>query len=348
MSIGAIEHNVSLPFPRNNSQHRAESGGARPQPGGTLPTAVSGHGDRLEPGAVTSTQDPALAQALAALAARYRVELPAAVQREIVLAAATTGSALATLRAGLYLNKVGVDVTAAALAALVAAQQLAPVPREATGGDRGATVITNPNTGSGSASGVGTAGLGQLLERVMAQDGASADVNSGLGDPSGSPQQGKQGQRQPESADAAQSRRALSHELLNLSDGGALSYRYATLPLLVAGKLVELDMALFQQKSSASVDSAPQRLAMAVNTNRLGTVRVVAQSLGSNLSITLASSSERGVAILTAALGPIRERLTALGWQVDGLRCEFAAEVPAAGREIIDHVLTTGSLDRAL
>jgi hypothetical protein len=346
MSTGAIEHYVSQLFPRHNSQHRSANSNTAPSPSHTVPAAVAGQGHRPEPQALAQSEDPALAQALAALAARYRVELPAAAQHEIVVAAATTGAALATLRAGLYLNKVGVDVTAPALTALVAAQQLAPAPREAAGTDHGATVITHLNSATGS--GVGTSGLGQLLERVMAQDGASSDVSSGFGDPSRNPRQGQHGQPRPGNADAVDSARARSHELLNLSDGGALRYRYATLPLLVAGKLVELDMALFQQKSSVSAAASPQRLSMSLNTNRLGAVRVVAQSLGSSLGITLASTSVRGVAALTAALSPIRERLAALGWQVDGLRCELVAEVPAAGREIIDHVLTSGSLDRAL
>jgi hypothetical protein len=295
---------------------------------------------------VTQTEDPALAQALAALAARYRVDLSAAAQREIVVAAAAGKSALATLRAGLYLNKVGADITPAALTALVAAQQVPPLRNDAAASDRGAIVITNPNTSTGT----GPATLGQLLERVMAQDGSGADVSSGFGDPnSRNSHQEKQGQHQPGSADAAESRRALSQELLSLSDGGALSYRYASLPLLVAGKLVELDMALFQHKpSSTSTAGPPQRLVMSLNTSRLGTVRIAAQSLHSNLNVTLTSTSERGVAVLTASLGPMRERLKALGWQVDGVRCQLGSDVPSAGREIIDHVLTTGSLDRAL
>ena len=170
----------------------------------------------------------------------------------------------------------------------------------------------------------------------MAQDGPSTDVSSGFGDPN-------QGKRQQQ-----ESRRALSKELLNLSDGGALAYRYATLPLLVAGRLVELDTALFQQKPSAAAAGSSQRLVMALNTSRLGTVRIAAQSLHSNLDITLTSTSERGVAVLTASLGPMRERLQGLGWQVDGMRCQLGTDIPSAGREIIDHVLTTGSLDRAL
>lgn len=386
MSVGAVAHALSLQFWRNNiaaaldlstttedlavgqlvevtvvdrsgdgrysvrinGQLRSASSATTLQPGSTVLAVVTGLGDRLELRAVSLTEDPALAQALAALAARYRVEVSAANQRQIVVAAAAADSALATLRAGLYLNKVGVNVTPAALAALIAAQQLPP-PRDAANGDRGAIVMTNPNVSTGAGPGAETAALGQLLERVMAQDGAGAgaDVSSGFGDPNpGSQQQGKQGQRQPESVDATGSSRALSRELLSLSDGGALTYRYATLPLLVAGKLVELDMALFQQKSSPS--PSPGRLVITLNTSRLGKVRIVAQSLRSNLSIALTSTNERGVAVLTATLGPMRERLAALGWQIDGMRCELATDVSSAGHEIIDHVLTTGSLDRAL
>jgi len=389
VSISAVDHGVSFQLPRNNiaaaldisptttenlavgqlvevavidrstdgrynvrinGQLRSADSATTLQPGSAVLAVVTGVGDRLELRPVSLTEDPALAQALAALAARYRVEISATTQREIVVAAAAADSALATLRAGLYLNKVGAKVTPAALAALVAAQQLPPpLSRDVAAGDRGAIVITNANTSTGP--GTGTAALGQLLERVIAQDGAGpgADVSSGFGDSSsGNQQQRQHEQRQPETVDAAGSRRALSQELLSLSDGGALAYRYATLPLLVAGKLIELDMALFQQKSSPSPSIAPQRLVMSVNTSHLGAVRIVAQSLRSNLSIALASTSERGVAVLTAALGPIRERLSALGWQVDGLRAELATDVSSAGRTIIDHVLATGSLDRAL
>ena len=389
MSVGAVNHGVSFQLPRKNiaaaldlsttttenlavgqlvevavidrsadgrynvrinGQLRSANSATTLQPGSAVLAVVTGLGDRLELRQVSLTEDPALAQALAALAARYRVELSATAQREIVVAAAAGDSALATLRAGLYLNKVGAKVTPAALAALVAAQQLPPpLSRDVAAGDRGAIVITNANTSTGA--GAGTAALGQLLERVMAQDaaGPGADVSSGFGDPSsGNQQQRKHEQRQPETANAAGSRRALSQELLSLSDGGALAYRYATLPLLVADKLVELDMALFQQKSAPSPSVLPQRLVMSLNTSRLGTVRIVAQSLRSNLSIALASTSERGVAVLTAAVGPMRERLSALGWQVDGVRAELATDVPSAGRTIIDHVLATGSLDRAL
>ena len=381
MSVGAVNQGVSLQFPRNNlaaaldlgtttedlavgqlvevtvvdqsgdgrysvrinGELRSASSSTPLHPGSTVLAVVTGLGDRLELRAVTQTEDPALAQALAALAARYRVELSAAAQRQIVVAAGAADSALATLRAGLYLNKVDADITPAALTALVAAQQVPPLSSDTAAGDHGVIVITNTSTGTGPAT------LGQLLERVMARDGTSTDVSSGFGDPnSGNSQQGKHGQRQSESLDAAESRRVLSQELLNLSDGGALSYRYATLPLLVAGKLVELDMALFQQKSSASAVGSPQRLVMSLNTRHLGTVRIVAQSLHASLSIALTSTSESGVAVLTAALGPMRERLKALGWQVDGVRCELATEVSSAGRAIIDHVLTTGSLDRAL
>jgi hypothetical protein len=107
-------------------------------------------------------------------------------------------------------------------------------------------------------------------------------------------------------------------------------------------------MALFQQRSATPSAGAPRRLVMSLGTNNLGAVRIVAQSLRSNLNISLTSNSERGVAILSAAVSPMRERLAALGWQVDGVRFELATDVAPAGRDIIDHVLTSGSLDRAV
>jgi hypothetical protein len=320
MSVSAVNHGVSFALPRGATKLHPES----------VVVATA------ELRQVVTTENPALAQALAALAARYRIDLTVTAQCQIVASAAAAGSAVETLRAGLYLNRVGATVTPDALAALVVAQQL-PTMLHGNNDDPTPTTLGKSDTGA--------AALGQLLVRVMAQDDVSPDANltSSFGDPnSGSPQQqGNQGQRQPE----RDTRRALSQQLLNLPDGGAMDYRYETLPLLVAGRLVELDMALFQQKSAPVVS---QRRVMSLDTQLLGGIRIVAQSLHSNLNVTLASTSKRGVSALTTALGPMRQRLQALGWQVDGMRCELASDVISAGSEIIDHVLTTGSMDQTL
>ncbi len=328
---------------RINGQLRSASSSTELQRGTTVLAVVTGVGRRLELRAVTQAEDPAVAQALAALAARYRVELSAPAQRQIVMAAGAAESALDTLRAGIYLSKVNAEVTPAALSALVAAQSSPPVI-EPSVGNRGAMVVTQ-SVPTGQA---GSAVLGQLIERVLGKDGADlgAEVGAGFGDDSDHRQARYQGQQHPECADAAPAGRAQAQQLLSRSDGGALTYRYATLPLLVAGRLVELDMALFQHKPSAS--ASPGRLVARLNTRRLGTVRILAQSLRSNLSISLASTTERGVTLLTSALDPLRERLEMLGWRVDRMRCDLAADIASAGREIIDHVLSSGSLDRTL
>ncbi len=337
---------------RVNGQARTAVSATPLQPGSTGLAVVTGLGDRLELRAVTQAEDPALAQALAALCARYRVELSAAAQRQIVMAAAASVSVPVTLRAGLYLNKVGADITPAALAAIVATLQ-PPSLNGLSGGAHGAAATAGPGTGS----------LGQLIERALAGEvagagasagasagagaGAGADVAGGWGDPpAGNQPQGGRGQPRPGGQRALPSDRALAQDLLRRPDGGAMSYRYATLPLLVAGRLVELDMALFQHQHQASV--SPGRLVASLTTRRLGFVRIVAKSLRSSLHVAISSTSERGVAVLNAALLPLRTSLEAQGWRVDGIRCELATDpLPAAG-DIIDHVLTTGSLDRAL
>jgi hypothetical protein len=330
----------------NGQLHSADSTSAL-QPGTSVIAVVTSVGERLELRAMSLLEDPALAQTLSTLAARYRAELSAAAQGQLVLAASASDSALAALRAGLYLKKLEQDVTPAALAALVAAQRL-PASPDSAARDRTDPVVPNLN----STAGADTHSLAQLLERVMAPpDAAGAAAGGSLGF-SDSQTGGRQAKRDPrqaaEGVDPADSRCARAQQLLNLSDGGALQYHYATLPLLVAGKLVELDMALFQQRSATPSAGAPRRLVMSLGTNNLGAVRIVAQSLRTNLNVSLTSNSERGVAILSAAVSPMRERLAALGWQVDGVRFELATEVAPAGRDIIDHVLTSGSLDRAV
>ena len=327
----------------NGQLHAADSSSAL-QRGSTVLAVVTAVGDRLDLRAVSPLEDPTLAQALSALAARYRTSLSAAAQRQIVLAASASDAALATLRAGLYLKKLGQDVTATALAALAAAQHVS-APLDAAARAPGTFIMPTADAGPG----VVTTTLAQLLERVVApQDSAGAGAGSfGFADSDPGSRQGRH-DRGGAAAAAAGSPQALKQELLSLSDGGALQYRYATVPLLVGGRLMELDMALFQQRSPMPAMGAPRRLVMSLRTSNLGAVRIVAQSLGANLKVSLASDDQRGVALLSAAMSPMRERLAALGWQVDAVRCELASDIASAGRDIVDHVLSSGSLDRAV
>lgn len=329
----------------NGQLHAADSSSAL-QRGSTVLAVVTAVGDRLDLRAVSPLEDPTLAQALSALAARYRTSLSAAAQRQIVLAASASDAALATLRAGLYLKKLGQDVTATALAALAAAQHVS-APLDAAARAPGTFIMPTADAGPG----VATTTLAQLLERVVApQDSAGAGAGSfGFADSDPGSRQGRHDRGEAAAAAAAAgSPQALKQELLSLSDGGALQYRYATVPLLVGGRLMELDMALFQQRSPMPAMGAPRRLVMSLRTSNLGAVRIVAQSLGANLKVSLASDDQRGVALLSAAMSPMRERLAALGWQVDAVRCELASDIASAGRDIVDHVLSSGSLDRAV
>jgi hypothetical protein len=332
----------------NNQPHSAESTTAL-EPGSTVLAVVTGTGDQLELRTLAATEDPGLAQALAILAARHRVDLSAAAQRQILLCASDSDSPAATLRAGLYLKKLGLEVTTSSLEALVIAQQFPPTPAAAS--DRERTTYVVPQSATGTTQAIHL--LGQIMEQALsAPDGsggaAGSGANAGFGDGRhrGQLPRGESGKQ--DSADSGASMRGLSQDFLHVSDGGALQYRYATVPLLVGGRLMELDMALFQQRSPARDVGAPRRLVMSLNTSHLGCVRIVAQSNLSNLNITLESNSEHGVAVLSSAVSSMRERLAQLGWQVGPLRCALSAEVSPAGRDIVDHVLTSGALDRAV
>jgi len=309
----------------NGQSHSADST-ALLQPGSTVLAVVMAAGAQLELRALSPDEDPQIAQTLATLAARHRVELSGTATRQILAFAGNTDAPAASVRAGLYLQKLGLDVTPDALAALSSVQQPS---HDSTASGHEATVI--PQTVNS---------LSHLIEAAIgAPDGSHATGQSGTDTGfDDAKQQG--GQPRPKFGGLAQ-------ELLALSDGGAVEYQFTSLPLMVGGKLVELDMALFQPRANPATGS-PRRLVTSLNTTQLGHLRIVAQSHNEQLNVCLESNSERGVALLSEAGNTMCERLRELGWQVESFRCEHTNGVASAASDIIDHVLTNGSLDRAV
>jgi hypothetical protein len=336
---GVGRYDVSI-----NGQHHFADSTTALQPGSTVLAVVTALGDRLELRAVSPGEDPALAQALAALAAKYRVDLAPTSQREVVAAAEKSSNPIAILRAGLFLQKIGEQITPAALAAVVATQRVV-TPTELSAHERADAELT-----VGTGSHLDSKDLAELFEQVMMPAGdarAGAGPGTGFGDAGPEYRRPRDGAKDSD-ANAGAGRTSLGQELLNLSDGSARDYRFATLPLLVGGMLFELDMALFQQRSTTAMPGSPRRLVMAMSTSQLGVVRVVAQTFNSHLSVSLSSNSERGVTLLSALVKPITHQLTSLGMQVDSVRVEQTPDSPSPGAEIVEQVLRTGSLDRAV
>ena len=144
----------------------------------------------------------------------------------------------------------------------------------------------------------------------------------------------------------------LGQRVLNTQTGGAVSHRVGTLPLLLGGRLVEVDVALFDQgaRQSRQGEARSRHLVFLLDTASLGGVEVSARLVDSRLRLRFAAERESTLELLAGRRDELSRRLAELGWTVDEIAYEprESAGHNAAYRAVADHVVAQGSLDRKI
>jgi hypothetical protein len=174
--------------------------------------------------------------------------------------------------------------------------------------------------------------LADALDAATPQTGASIAPMDSDADANGSNQ------------DDAQ--RAL--RLLNLQDEGSVSWRYGTLPLLVGGQLIELDLVMFRERESHATRGALKRLVMTLDTTHFGRVHVEARAVDSRLMVRLSAATTEAVDVMSAYGADVRAAIEQLGWAVDEIRYDVQPDGVRAAHEVVKHVLSAGSVDQEL
>jgi hypothetical protein len=263
---------------------------------------------------------------LAALAAQYRVPLDARAREAIERAAAKAGDPELMTRGGLFLQKLLRNVDAQDLEALyrtLSPSESAPV-----------AAFTQAPIGLEDLSGADdvAATLADALEAPREAPGAQV--------PSvGAESDGGEGAEQD-------SRRAA--RLLNLQDEGSVAWRFGTLPLLVGGQLIELDLVMFRERDGQAKRGALRRLVMTLDTTHFGRVHVEARAVDSRLMVKMSAASSDAVEVLSAYGADVRAAIERLGWGVDDIRYEITAPHAGAAQSVVHHVLSAGTVDQEL
>lgn len=144
----------------------------------------------------------------------------------------------------------------------------------------------------------------------------------------------------------------LGQRAMNTQTGGAVSHRVGTLPLLLGGRLVEVDVALFDQGARQSRQGEPRlrHVVFLLESASLGGVEVSARVVDSRLRLRFAAERASTVELLAGRREELSRRLAELGWSVDEIAYEprQGTEHNAAYRAVADHVVAQGSLDRRI
>ena len=202
--------------------------------------------------------------------------------------------------------------------------------------------------------------LASLLAQVLMDvpesrrpDNAPADVkpdDSALGKPP-SNVQGANAGLAPDSGRARSGEGFdLARWILNAQNGGAVAHRVGTLPLLIGGRLVELDVALFEEHGGDSEQETSsmrhRRLVVGMDTETLGRIEASALFAADHIRVTFSTASSESTGALARRMGPLTAELEHFGWHVDEMKYETRVPVVpgAVLKSVVEHLVSPGSV----
>jgi flagellar hook-length control protein FliK len=291
--------------------------------------------------------------------ARFQVNLSPADQTTLMRAvrSATDGSAMTI--AGVLLSKLGLtqspDLLNAVYNMLVArrtstteqtAIDLQPLMQGAAGSVIPPTALV--------------AQLGEMLRQTLEEsipqrsEGNETQASTAASLPnlsiSADPQ--SQGSATTTDSGAQNSEQLLGQWVLNAQTDGSVAHRTGTIPLLVGNRLMEVEVALFEQRRNADpkADTRHRQLIFRLNTETMGTVEISARLAGDRVRVHVVSEDGRAASSLSSESPALRAALGEAGWKVDEVVYETRSlgDRNAAASAVIDHVINQDSLNRVI
>jgi hypothetical protein len=281
--------------------------------------------DAATPRGTTRGHEDAGSELLDATAAEFGITLSDADHAVAAAAMRDAASPRDMANSALFLSKLDMPVEPAALRAVYSA-----------------LTWRNPAFGSGSepretSFAPESASVASVANQLDEAFTASARMQASMTDAMPSPSMRSHGEDEE---------RRLAHDLLNTQAEEGVAYAYGSLPVLIANQLVELDVVLFRDRQSAAVSSALRRLVMTLKTENLGRVEIAAQALGSRLTIAIKTETAAASVAISRQADEVRELVTQLGWHIESIDFDIDPLRTRAAREILGHVLKSGTLDR--
>jgi len=134
-------------------------------------------------------------------------------------------------------------------------------------------------------------------------------------------------------------------ELMNDADAIGNGVRYGTVPVLVDGKLIELELVMFQHRQADNGNEPIRRLTMSINTSTLGTVSITAEGLNNRLLVNISADSTDHVEALGGYASEVRELAARFGWNVDTLTYQVQSKSQTLARRVVEYVVRQGAID---
>jgi len=135
------------------------------------------------------------------------------------------------------------------------------------------------------------------------------------------------------------------HQLLNQVDANGLGARYGTLPVLINGELVELELVMFKHQQKEGDVEPIKRLMMSIHTRSMGTISVSAEALNQRLLVNISAPSVEHAETLGAYSQDVKQLAERFGWIVDSVAYEVRPHGVSLARRVMEHSIRQGVID---
>jgi hypothetical protein len=302
------------------------------------------------------TLNPRDAQ-LQTLIDRYQVRFSEADRAVLLRAARSVDDATAMAQAGVFLNKLGINQSDELLQMLYA--RLKGTTAETQAFNDWLAMPQLETTSATQAAGLQGSTIRQLADIIGRAAGTPSehhDENPTDAAPSAplqqidDPNKAVQGVGFRPDRDDGDASNRLAHWVLNAQTGGSVMHRLGTLPLLLGGRLIEVDVAMFEQRRDAVQKTQAQhrQLVFTLQTEHLGRVEVVARVVGDRVRVSVATDDEKNTAVAASHVQALKTSLAEAGWMTDEVSYETRTvdERTGAVSSVIEHVISLDSMNR--
>ena len=144
----------------------------------------------------------------------------------------------------------------------------------------------------------------------------------------------------------------LARWLLNAQNEGSVGHRLATLPLWLGGRLVEVDLAVFDQKAGSPLIQGlrHRQLLFSLQMEELGHVEVMAKVAGKHIRIQFMTDDTRATDTIARYMAALRALLQQAGWIIDEVSygTQDEDEQGQVVNTVVDHIVSQDSLSRLM
>jgi hypothetical protein len=290
---------------------------------------------------------------------RYQARLSEAERATLVRAARNAADPTAMTQLGVFLSKLGITQSDELLQMLYARLK-GTTDQVDTHNEWQA--LPRLEVATNQAAGAQSAAVRQLADIVSRAAGVSSDPtdDSTADSPQAAPtltaDDNNNRAVQPTgfrpNQDDGEAANRMTQWLLNAQTGGSVMHRLGTLPLLLGGRLIEVDVAMFEQRREAVQKSQAQhrQLVFTLQTEHLGRVEVVARVVGDRVRVSVATDNENNTSVAASHVQALKTSLAEAGWTTDEVSYETRTVDARTGAvsSVVEHVVSLDSMNRLI